>query len=209
MPSAETILAQLRTIAAEWRSLAILFHVYFGILAAALVAGVRPSRKSAGRLLALPFVSVSAVAWVEGNPFNGAVFAVLWILLLFLAGRLPADRIRLAPPALLVPGVALFLFGWAYPHFLPGEPAWVYLYRAPTGLIPCPTLSIVIGLTLIADGLRSRAFGLTLGLAGLLYGAIGAFRLGVAVDAVLLAGSVLMLAVALRKAPATDGRSIS
>jgi hypothetical protein len=202
MPSAETILAQLRTIAVQWKSLAILFHVYFGILAAALVAGIRPSRRSAGRLLALPFVAVSAVAWVEGNPFNGAVFAVLWILLLVLAGRLPTDRLRLAPPALLVPGIALFLFGWAYPHFLEGEPAWVYLYRAPTGLIPCPTLSIVIGLTLVADGFRSRAFGLTLGLAGLLYGAIGVFRLGVTIDAVLLAGAVLMLAVAFRKPPA-------
>ena len=206
MPSAETILAQLRTIATEWRSLAILFHIYFGILAAALAAGVRPSKKSAGRLLALPFVAVSAVAWVEGNPFNGAVFAVLWILLLVLAGRLPAERVRLAPPALLVPGLALFLFGWAYPHFLPGEPAWVYLYRAPTGLIPCPTLSIVIGLTVIADGLRSRAFGLTLGLAGLLYGAIGVFRLGVAIDAVLLAGAVLMLAVAFRKPSGPETR---
>jgi hypothetical protein len=202
MPSAETILAQLRTIAAEWKPLAILFHVYFGILAAALIAGVRPSRRSAGRLLALPFVSVSAVAWFEGNPFNGAVFAVLWIALLVIAGRLSTDRIRLAPPALRVPGIALFLFGWAYPHFLPEEPVWAYLYRAPTGLIPCPTLAIVIGLALVADGLRSRAFGLALGLAGLLYGAIGVFRLGVTIDAALLAGAVLMLAVAFRKPPA-------
>lgn len=206
MPSAGRILIQLREIAYHWTDLALLFHVYFGIIAVALLAGVRPSKKSAGRFLALPFLSVSAVAWVEGNPFNGAVFAVLWILLLVLAGRLPAEKVRLAPPTLLVPGVALFLFGWAYPHFLPGEPAWVYLYRAPTGLIPCPTLSIVIGLALIGDGLRSRAFGLTLGLAGLLYGAIGAFPLGVGIDAVLLAGSVLMLAIALRKPSCPESR---
>lgn len=206
MPSAEQILFQLGEIANNWKALALLFHVYFGIIAAALLLGVRPSTRSAGRLLALPFVSVSAVAWVEGNPFNGVVFAVLWILLVIVSGRLPKGRVRTAPAGLAVPGIALFLFGWVYPHFLERVPGWAYLYRAPTGLIPCPTLAIVIGLTLIFDGLGSRTWGSILGLAGLLYGTIGVLRLGVTMDAVLWGAAVLTLALAFRSAPRPESR---
>ncbi len=206
MPSAEQILFQLGEIANNWKALALLFHVYFGIIAAALLLGVRPSTRSAGRLLALPFVSVSAVAWVEGNPFNGAVFAVLWILLVIVSGRLPKGRVRTAPAGLAVPGIALFLFGWVYPHFLESVPGWAYLYRAPTGLIPCPTLAIVIGLTLVFDGLGSRTWVSILGLAGLLYGTIGVLRLGVTMDAVLWGAAVLTLALAFRSAPCPESR---
>ncbi len=206
MPSADMILIQLREISYHWTSLALLFHVYFGIIAVALLAGVRPSKKSAGRFLALPFLSVSAVAWIEGNPFNGLVFAALWILLLIVSGRLPEEKIRIAPAGLLAPGIALFLFGWFYPHFLDGAPVTAYLYLAPTGLIPCPTLSIVIGLALIAGGLDSRAVGLALGLTGLFYGITGVFRLGVAIDAALILGAILILAAAFRKKPLPESR---
>ena len=101
----------------------------------------------------------------------------------------------------MVPGLLLFLFGWAYPHFLETRPVWAYLYLAPTGLIPCPTLSILTGLVLILDGLGSRTICLVFGLAGLLYGVIGVFRLGVVIDAVLILGAFALLAVAFAKKP--------
>jgi len=196
MLTADQILIQLREIAGQWTKLALLFHVYFGVIAVALIGGVRPSQRAAGRILAVPLLSVSAIAWVEGNPFNGIVFAVLWIFLLIASGRLPKERIRIAPAGFAIPGILLFLFGWAYPHFLETRPIWAYLYLAPTGLIPCPTLSILTGLVLILDGLGSRTICLVLGLAGLLYGAIGVFRLSVAIDAVLILGAFALLAVA-------------
>lgn len=196
MPDAEQILIQLREIAGQWTKLALLFHVYFGVIAAALIGGIRPSQRSAARILAVPLLSVSAIAWVEGNPFNGTAFAILWIFLLIASGRLPKERIRIAPAGLMIPGILLFLFGWAYPHFLETRPIWAYLYLAPTGLIPCPTLSLLTGLVLILDGLGSRTIPLVFGLAGLLYGAIGVFRLGVAIDAVLILGAFVLLAVA-------------
>ncbi|PLW83854.1 hypothetical protein CWI75_00380 [Kineobactrum sediminis] len=81
-------------------------------------------------------------------------------------------------------------FGWLYPHFLDNTTSLVYLYAAPTGLIPCPTLSIVIGFTLILGGLGSRSWCLVLAMMGLFYGVFGAARLGVRIDGVLILGAL-------------------
>ncbi len=105
-----------------------------------------------------------------------------------------ASRYRIAPVGFLFPGLALFAFGWAYPHFLDSAALLPYLYRAPTGLIPCPTLAIVIGLALLLDGLGSRRLCLALGIVGLFFGVFGVARLGVAVDWTLLLGAVVILA---------------
>ena len=87
----------------------------------------------------------------------------------------------------------MFIFGWVYPHFPDRGTGLSYVYSAPTGLIPCPTLAITIGLTLILDGLRSRGWSLALGAAGLFYGGVGAFVLGVTMDLVLLLGAALLV----------------
>jgi hypothetical protein len=50
-------------------------------------------------------------------------------------------------------GVSMIAFGWLYPHFLESHPATTYLFAAPTGVIPCPTLSLVIGFALLSGGL--------------------------------------------------------
>ena len=52
----------------------------------------------------------------------------------------------------------------------------------PTGLVPCPTLSIVIGLALIVEGLDSRIWtSVLVGATGVFYGIFGAVRLGVTI----------------------------
>jgi hypothetical protein len=90
----------------------------------------------------------------------------------------------------------MFGFGWVYPHFLEDSTPIVYLYAAATGLIPCPTLSIVIGLTLLLGGLRSRPWCLVLTIVGLFYGTFGAGQLGVNIDWVLLFGALVTAYVA-------------
>jgi hypothetical protein len=97
---------------------------------------------------------------------------------------------------MLWPGAALVAFGWTYPHFLPGHHWTVYTYAAPFGLLPCPTLAAVIGLTLVVGMLRSKAWSLTLAAAGFAYGAMGVFSLNVTLDYGLLAGATLLGAVA-------------
>ena len=51
-----------------------------------------------------------------------------------------------------VVGTAMVAFGWVYPHFSSDPSLFAYFYGAPTGLLPCPTLSLVIGLSLLARG---------------------------------------------------------
>jgi hypothetical protein len=194
MPTVEQILSGLKKITASWGAIAIFWHGYFGAIALALLFGLRPPKRLAAFLLVPPLFSVAVLAWIAGNPFNGMVFAVLAILLLFMAYRLGCEPVRIAPAGFLFPGLALIAFGWAYPHFLDGASLLPYLYRAPTGLIPCPTLAMVIGLALVLDGLGSRALCLALGVAGLFYGVFGVVRLGVVIDWTLLLGAAVLLA---------------
>jgi hypothetical protein len=198
MPSSQQILSGLSTIANHWQMLAIAWHIYFALLAGGLAFGIRPSKRIVAILLTLPLVSVSVLAWLSANPFNGIVFALASIALLYIAVRLPQEKVnRVTSPWLVSAGALLFVFGWVYPHFLETTSLVPYLYAAPAGLIPCPTLSIVTGLSLMVGGLESRAWSLTLGGIALFYGLFGALRLGVTIDLILLLGALLTLLMVL------------
>ncbi len=205
MPTPEQILSGLSAIANRWQMLAMIWHVYFAALAVGLVLGVRLSKRWGGILLGLPLLSVSALAWTAANPFNGLLFALAGIGLIVIAAKLPDERVSIAPAWLVGAGGFMFLFGWIYPHFLNTSSLLTYLYAAPTGLVPCPTLSIVIGLGLIVGGLESRAWSLTLGITGLFYGLFGALRLGVTLDLVLILGALLIvLAIFVHRTPVQE-----
>ena len=193
MPSSEQILFGLKEIANNWRGVSIFWHFYFGIIMVLLLSGIRPSKQLAGLLLGLPILSVSAVAWMSVNPFNGLVFGIVGILLLIFSTRLTKEKVQFSPRWVLIPGAVIFAFGWIYPHFLDTLSFLPYLYAAPIGLIPCPTLSIVIGLALLLNGLGSRAISRILGITGLFYGITGVLQLGVAIDLVLVLGAVMIL----------------
>jgi hypothetical protein len=83
-----------------------------------------------------------------------------------------------------------------YPHFLETDRWTAYTYAAPLGLIPCPTLAAVIGLTMIRGPFASKPWSLTLAAAGLIYGAIGVVRLGVRLDIALLVGAAIIASAA-------------
>lgn len=195
MPAPELILNGLSDIANQWWLLAAAWHAYFAVLIGGLIFGVRPSKRVAGILLALPLLSVSVLAWTAANPFNGALLGLAGVALIALAFRLPDEPIRIAPLWVVAAGALMFVFGWVYPHFLDTFPLFAYLVAAPTGLVPCPTLSIVIGLALIAGGLDSRLWTSVLAATGLFYGLFGAMRLGVTIDIVLLLGALVALVV--------------
>lgn len=195
MPAPESILNGLSSIANQWWLLAAVWHAYFAVLIAGLILGVRPSKRVAGVLLALPLLSVSILAWTATNPFNGMLLGLAGLALIVLAFRLPDERIQIAPLWVVVAGALMFVFGWVYPHFLDTFPLAAYLVAAPVGLVPCPTLSIVIGLALIAGGLDSRLWSSVLAATGLFYGLFGALRLGVTIDIVLLLGALVVLVV--------------
>jgi len=196
MPSAETILDSAAAIANGWRTLAIGSHALLGTLVLALVIGWRPSNRFAGYLFTAPLLSVSALAWASGNPFNGAMFAALALFLIGLATRLSTEPVNVGSLPQWLPGALLVGFGWIYPHFLVVDHWTAYTYASPFGLLPCPTLSAVIGLTLVLGMLRSKPWSMTLAAAGFAYGAIGVFTLGVTLDYALLAGATTLGAIA-------------
>lgn len=190
MPTPAQILQGLTAVANGARGLAVAWHVALAALLVAFASGWRPSRRLLGALLALPLFSVAALAGAYGNPFNLGVPAAFGVALVALAVRLPGGSVglRLGPAGLA--GLAVFGYGWVYPHFLATDSPLAYLYAAPTGLVPCPSLSVAIGLALVAGGLGSRAWSWTLAAAGLFYAFFGMFRLGVLLDVGLLFGAV-------------------
>jgi hypothetical protein len=150
------------------------------------------SQRLLASVLTLPVVSVSVLAVVSGNVFNAVIFAVLAGVLLGLAASLtPASR-AVPSSAWVLAGASLIAFGWFYPHFLVTDTWTAYAYASPFGLLPCPTLSVVIGVTLAIGGFHSRAWDAVLATFGIVYGAIGVFSLGVSLDLGLLAGAILL-----------------
>jgi len=197
MPNPQSILANLTMIANEATTVAIVWHGLTLIAVVALVIGWRPSRRRAGALLAAPVASASLVAFVYGNPFNGVLLGGLAVALIGIASRLGSRPVERGSTVSTAMGVATIAFGWLYPHFLESGAASRYLFAAPTGLIPCPTLSLVIGFALLAGGLGSRTWSLALALVGLFYGLFGVARLGVPLDVILTGSAAGLLVVAL------------
>jgi hypothetical protein len=195
MPTVEQILIGLKEIANTWQTVAIFWHAYFAAITIVLIVGIRPSKRIGGILLGLPLLSVSIIAWASSNPFNGMIYALISIIVIYISTKLPRENVQVAPLWVLIPGIIMFIFGWVYPHFLETSSSLPYLYSAPTGLIPCPTLSIVIGLTMVLNGLNSRALSLILGIMGMFYGITGVAQLGVSIDWVLLLGAVMIVIV--------------
>lgn len=192
MPTPEQLLSSLTALANAWRPLAMFWHGCVAVFVVALIFGVRPSKRLSGILLALPFLSVSILSWLSVNPFNGIAFALIGILLNAISTRLPRESVQFAPLWPMSPGVFMFIFGWVYPYFLDESLPFSFSYSSPVGVIPCPTLSIGIGLALILNSLSSRKLSLILGISGIIYGTIGAVQLGVSIDWILLLGSVVI-----------------
>lgn len=198
-PTPQEIVSNLTELANTWRPLAVFWHVYFAVFVIALISGARPSKRVSGIFLAMPFLSVSILAWSIMNPFNGIIFAVISILLIAVSAKLPRERAQIAPLWLLIPGVLMFMFGWIYPHFLDESASLSFLYSAPVGVIPCATLSIVIGLAMIMNSLGSRKISLILGITGIVFGITGVWQFGVTIDWILVLGSIAVLIFAFRR----------
>lgn len=192
----DEILIGLASVANEWRPVAVAWHVALAVSLLAILVGWRPSTRVAGYLLALPVLSVSAAAVASGNPFNGVAFVTLALIFVSVASRLSIEPVRIGAPHLVITGALLVVLGAVYPHFLDTDRWTAYLYAAPLGLLPCPTLSATMGTSLVFGLFDSRPWAFTLAAAGLMYGAIGAFLLGVTLDYALLAGALVVIGTA-------------
>jgi hypothetical protein len=205
MPSANEILTGLAETVNHWRWLSVIWHFVLFALVLAFLAGWRPSTRLIEWIAILPLLSVSALSWASNNPFNGIIFAALAVALAGATTQMPGGAVQFERSWPAVAGAALLVFGWTYPHFVSTRSWTEYAYAAPFGLIPCPTLSVVIGFTLIIRNLSTANWSLPLIAAGALYGLVGVFALRVPLDVGLLSGALLLAAVAARSAA---GRSV-
>src|SRR6476646_4929713 len=205
MPSTDVILAGLSETANTYQWLAVAWHVLLSALVVAFLAGRRLSARSIAWIAVASIVSVSALSWASNMLFNGIAFAALAIVLAAAAIRTPQVAIEFERRWRIMPGAALLILGWTYPHFLSTESWTEYLYAAPFGLVPCATLSVVIGVTLMVRNIGTAAWAAPLAAAGVLYGVVGVFALHVLLDVGLLAGA-LVLAVVIASRPGTRPR---
>lgn len=196
MPSAQDILNALASISAGATWLAIAWHVILALAILRLLFGWQPARKRGVILLSLPLLSVGILAFAYHSPFNGIVFILSAVILTVIGFRLTEDCPYRPPFWGAFFGGLMLLFAWIYPHFGSGHSWLFYLYASPLGLIPCPTLSLVVGFALLADGFRSRAWTWVVIVLGVFYGLFGALRLGVWIDIFLLLGSLMLVAEA-------------
>jgi hypothetical protein len=197
MPSSHEALQGLAGLAHAWTGMAIAWHAAGAAILLACAAGYRPGLRLILAALIAPLLSVSLLALAGQNPFNAVAFALLAAGLTGSALAAGAGELRTRPRFLLLAGAASFLTAWVYPHFLGDDTGWRYFYLAPLGVLPCPTLLAAVGLSLLVEGALPRAGALLLAAFGLFYGLLGVLWLGVALDAVLVAGSALLGAVAL------------
>lgn len=193
MIKSEEIVAGLQAIVNYNMLIATIWHIVIYVLIISLLSGWNPSNKLMVILFCLPVVSVSVLAWLSGNPFNGILFTVMAVLIIISGLKSSSQLITTSQITFLVIGILMIAFALLYPHFLESGSFFKYLYASPVGLIPCPTLSLLIGFALVYNGFGSNALTISLIVYGLFYGLFGVFRLGVTLDIGLIIGAVSLL----------------
>lgn len=214
MPAESEIIAGLARIANQGIVFAVLWHVVAAAALAWLALGRwLPSRRVAAVAVTLPLATASLFAWRDGNPFNGTMMALALVVLALLGLRLSESPVRPGPRWATALGAFALVYGFVYPHFLAGQPVWLYLVAAPAGLVPCPTLAVILGTALLGGGFESRPWPVVASAFGLFYALFGMLRLHVWLDGGLAVISLGLLAIALelrpagRRSPSTGPRS--
>jgi hypothetical protein len=149
MPKTEDIINGLQRIVNDYSTFAIIWHAVFYFLLIALAAKWQPSNKLLVLFICLPLLSVAIFAWLSGNPFSGIFFSIITVLIIILGLIASNQPIQTSQVPFMVTGILMIVFGLIYPHFINADSFLKYLYASPVGLIPCPTLSILIGFLLL------------------------------------------------------------
>jgi len=143
--------------------------------------------------MAILLLSVGINAMLVSNPFNAIMFALAALIFGIIYLKFKPVQTGMKWDLVSVAGLVMVLFGFVYPHFLENADFLKYLYASPLGLIPCPSLSVFIGITLLFHGFHSKKWMLSAALIGLFYGIFGVLRLKVYLDVGLIAGALLLL----------------
>ena len=193
MPKPEDIKNGLQKIVNDYSTFAIIWHIIFYLLIAAIILFWNPSNRLLALVMCLPVLSVSIFAWITGNPFNGSIFLLAVILLGIFGLNMESHPIAYSQPSYVIAGIIIIAFGLVYPHFIKPDFILKYFYLSPVGLIPCPTLSVIIGFALVFNGFNSQPMTLIFIIIGLFYGIFGVLKLRVYLDMFLIFGLLFLL----------------
>lgn len=176
------LLESLFYIATRYQEFAIFWHLVIYLLLFFIIKQRRLPVVSLSLMIALLFFSVSAFAWQVKNPFNLAAFIMLGVSLIAASISLKRGSITFSSLQFsTITGIVSLLAGLFYPHFFGSD--WIkYLYAAPVGLIPCPTLLVAGGIVLIFMRNVPAWRLIILLVFEMFYGTVGAFVLGVGMD---------------------------
>ena len=205
MPTPDEVLAGPTAIANRWFVVAVAWHLVVGLWLVGASRRWRPSPRLSGLVLTAPPLCVSVLAWASGSRFDAVTFLVLAAVLALISLKSNRAEVQRQPWASAVAAL-LIGFAWLYPHFLQGWPQITYVIAAPMGLLPAPTLALVMGFSLLGYGPSSRAWPLTLAFAGFFYGAFGVLRLGVFSDVALIVGALGLTGRALGRSRSAERR---
>lgn len=193
MPTTQEILDNLQAIVNDYRLFALIWHAVIYMIIFALFTKRLPSNKLFTLILCFPILSVALFAFLSGNPFNGILFSILAILILIFGLKATGQAISLSQLPFIATGIIMIVFGLVYPHFVETNSIITYLYESPVGLIPCPTLSMLIGFVILFNGFGSLPVTISFTVYGLFYGIFGVVKLGVVPDLFLIFGSILLM----------------
>jgi hypothetical protein len=148
-------------------------------------------------------LSVSVVSAASASYLNAATFAVLCAALVGLSSAARDEGVRAGPRSTAMLGIALIAYGFWYPAFARD---WLEaLWASPVGVLPCPTLAVLAGFTILGGGLGKPTVPIVLGTWVAFYAGFGVVGLGVVLDAGLLVGLAGLAAVVVGRTARSRG----
>jgi hypothetical protein len=191
MPTPEEILTSTAYLANKYMAIAVMWHVVIVLLLTAYISQKQMSSRIYYGLPGLLFLSVALLAFSVLNFFNALVYFGLSVLLLRKSITTGDSRFELNKSiTLTISAYAIILSGLVYPHFLDSD-IFAYIVASPTGVIPCPTLLLVSGTSLLFVRPDDKSIFYILIPVNVVYGLIGIFVLGVYLDIILLGTAIL------------------
>lgn len=132
-------------------------------------------------IICLLFTSIVAVAVAYGNPFHAITMGLLAVFagIEFWQGKNEFTPLKINTRSIIA--LLSICIGFWYPEFVEANSLALLLF-SPVGIVPCPTLLVVLGLLTLAYPRVNKTQYTITALMGAFYGITGVFQLKVMLD---------------------------
>ncbi len=194
------ILNYIQSVAGKYPVLSIALHVMvIALTILFFIPAFKQKRFVYNGALSVLFTSVAVIACINDNPFNGGVFVILlgFVIVEFFRRRneivtVSFSRHTWGTNVKNALCLAFIFLGLLYPHFVNVSPI-LFIFLSPFGIIPCPTLTVTMGLLNLFYPRVSKGVYTATTLMALFYGITGVFLLQVYMDIPLMLIAVYSL----------------